>query len=112
MKIVTWNANDKFSEKFPAILEKDTDIYIIQECENPLIIDSEEYADFASKYFWVGENQYYGLGMIDDANILISEILNKFPDGSAGLWNSIPMIHDIYQFICSSSGKAVMTLQE
>lgn len=69
MKIVSWNANGKFSEKFPAILEEDADIYVIQECENPLIIDSEEYADFASNYFLVGENQYYGLGIFAKDNV-------------------------------------------
>lgn len=69
MKIISWNANGKFSEKFPAILEEDADIYVIQECENPLIIDSEEYADFASNYFWVGENQYYGLGIFAKDNV-------------------------------------------
>lgn len=69
MKIVSWNANGKFSEKFPAILEENADIYVIQECENPLIIDSEEYADFASNYFWVGENQYYGLGIFAKDNV-------------------------------------------
>ena len=61
MKIVTWNCNGYFSERFPAILEENADIYVIQECENPLIIDSEKYNDFASNYYWVGENQYYGL---------------------------------------------------
>ena len=69
MKIVSWNANGKFSQKFPTILEEDADIYVIQECENPLIIDSEEYADFASNYFWVGENQYYGLGIFAKDNV-------------------------------------------
>ena len=69
MKIISWNVNGKFSEKFPAILEEDADIYVIQECENPLIIDSEEYTDFASNYFWVGENQYYGLGIFAKDNV-------------------------------------------
>ena len=69
MKIVTWNCNGKFSEKFAAILEEDADIYVIQECENPLIIDSEEYVEFASNYFWVGENQYYGLGIFAKDNV-------------------------------------------
>ena len=69
MKIVTWNCNGKFSEKFAAILEEDADIYVIQECENPLIIDSKEYVDFASNYFWVGENQYYGLGIFAKDNV-------------------------------------------
>ena len=48
MKIISWNSNGHFSERFPAILEEDADIYVIQECENPLIIDSDRYADFAS----------------------------------------------------------------
>ena len=52
MKIITWNCNGKFSEKFPAILEEDADIYVIQECENPSIIDSEEYKDFSSNCYW------------------------------------------------------------
>lgn len=34
MKIVSWNANGKFREKYKAILELDADIYVIQECEN------------------------------------------------------------------------------
>ena len=63
MKIISWNANGKFSEKFPAILEEDADIYVIQECENPEIVNSKEYAEFASNYYWIGENQYYGLGI-------------------------------------------------
>ena len=69
MKIVTWNSNGYFSERFPAILEEDADIYVIQECENPLIIDSEEYNDFASNYYWVSENQRYGLGIFAKDNI-------------------------------------------
>ena len=75
MKIITWNCNGKFSTKFPAILEEDAGIYVIQECENPLVIDSEEYKDFASNYFWVGENQYYGLGIFARDNIKL-ELVN------------------------------------
>ena len=69
MKIVSWNANGKFSEKFPTILEEDADIYVIQECENPEIVNSKEYTEFASNYFWVGENQYYGLGIFAKDNV-------------------------------------------
>lgn len=69
MKIITWNCNGKFSEKFPAILEEDADIYVIQECENPEIVNSKEYGEFASNYFWVGENQYYGLGIFAKDNV-------------------------------------------
>ena len=74
MKIISWNANGKFSEKFPAILDEDADIYVIQECENPLIANSDEYLEFASNYFWVGENQYYGLGIFAKDNVKLKLI--------------------------------------
>ena len=69
MKIISWNANGKFSEKFQAILEENADIYVIQECENPLITESEEYLEFASNYYWVGQNKYYGLAIFAKDNI-------------------------------------------
>lgn len=40
MKIVSWNYNGKFSEKYKKILELNADIYVIQECENSMLIDS------------------------------------------------------------------------
>ena len=69
MKIVTWNCNSKFSKKFPAIIEENADIYVIQECDNPLIANSDEYLEFASNYYWVGENQDYGLGIFAKDNV-------------------------------------------
>lgn len=69
MRIISWNANGKFREKFPFILNEDADIYVIQECENPEISNSDEYIEFASNYYWVGENQYYGLGIFAKNNV-------------------------------------------
>lgn len=51
MRIISWNANGKFREKFPFILNEDADIYVIQECENPEISNSDEYIEFASNYY-------------------------------------------------------------
>lgn len=56
MRIISWNANGKFREKFLFILNEDADIYVIQECENQEISNSDEYIEFASNYYWVGEN--------------------------------------------------------
>ena len=59
MKIISWNCNGKFREKFEAITEEDADIYVICECENPAESNSEEYSEFAGyNYAWVGDINY------------------------------------------------------
>ncbi len=50
MKIVSWNCNGKFREKFKYIVELDADVYIIQECENPENYINTSYNNFARKY--------------------------------------------------------------
>ena len=61
MKIVSWNANGKFREKFKAILELEADIYVIQECENPETCKNSEYRAIFMNYYWEGELSYKGL---------------------------------------------------
>lgn len=34
MKIVSWNCNGKFREKFSVLQKLDADIYVVQECGN------------------------------------------------------------------------------
>lgn len=34
MKIVSWNCNGKFREKFSILQKLDADIYVVQECGN------------------------------------------------------------------------------
>ena len=54
MKIVSWNANGKFVKNYRVILEEEpADIYIIPECTNPKISDSEDYVNLDSEYYWV-----------------------------------------------------------
>lgn len=61
MKIVSWNANGKFREKYKAILELDADVYVIQECENPETCKDPEYRSFFKNYHWAGVYSYKGL---------------------------------------------------
>lgn len=35
MKIVSWNANCKFREKYEEVAKLGADIYVVQVCENP-----------------------------------------------------------------------------
>ena len=63
MKLITWNCNQKFRVSFKEIIKQDADIYIIQECEDPSKTKVEEYRQFASNYFWVGDNINKGLGI-------------------------------------------------
>lgn len=58
MKIVSWNANGKFREKYKAILELDADVYVIQECENPETCKDPEYRSFFKNYHWSGVYSY------------------------------------------------------
>lgn len=61
MKIVSWNANGKFREKYREIVALDADIYVIQECENPLTCKDAGYRDFFGNYRWAGVYHYKGL---------------------------------------------------
>lgn len=69
MKIVSWNCGGKFREKFSCIAEFDADIYIIQECENPVDYPSHPYSTFATNYLWTGERNSKGLGVFAKPHI-------------------------------------------
>lgn len=62
MKIVTWNCNRKFREKFREISKLNADIYVIQECENPAE-STEAYKSWAGDHFWIGDDKNKGIGV-------------------------------------------------
>ena len=78
LKIVSWNCNGKFREKFNEILEEDADIYVIQECEDPAQSSEEEYREFAGdNYIWTGHLHYKGLGIFAKEDIKLERIKDK-----------------------------------
>lgn len=112
IKIVSWNCNGKFREKFKEIIEEDADIYVIQECENPAESNDEDYREFAgSNYFWTGHLHYKGLGIFAKEDIQLEKIENngefehfislRVNDSFnlLGLWampKYVEMIHDFF----------------
>ena len=60
MRIVSWNCNGKFREKFKKMKDLNADIYVIQECENPQNYIDTAYSDFAKNYIWNGEKRVWG----------------------------------------------------
>ena len=76
MKIVSWNANCKFREKYTEIAKLGADIYVIQECENPETSKSEEYRDFVKNGFWIGDIPFKGLMVFSPNPEINLELLN------------------------------------
>ena len=115
IKIVSWNCNGKFREKFNEIIEEGADIYVIQECEDPAQSTEEEYREFAGEegknYFWTGHLHYKGLGIFvkDDIKLEKIETNGEFEHFIAvrvndsfnllGVWampDYVEMIHDFF----------------
>ncbi len=78
MKIVSWNCNGKFREKYKYIQELDADIYVIQECENPALTNNKGYKQFAHHYLWQGETKNKGLGIFAKSTVSLQD--NQWPN--------------------------------
>ena len=75
IKIVSWNCNGKFREKFKEIIEEEADIYVIQECEDPSQSTDEDYREFAGdNYIWTGHLHYKGLGIFAREDIKLEKL--------------------------------------
>lgn len=82
MRIVTWNCNGAFRQKFDKIIKLDADIYVIQECEDPIKSNHKEYQQWAENYIWNGDNKNKGLAIFAKSEISLKKLnwSNKFKD--------------------------------
>lgn len=111
LRIVSWNCNGAFRKKFKAIQKLNSDIYVIQECENPNTTNDAEYKEFASNYIWVGYNNK-GLGIFAKNDITLKNnnwetyglewfISCSINDNFSllGIWGCCNYIEDIYVYL-------------
>ena len=86
MRVITWNCNLKFKEKFELVNSYDPDICFIQECEK---LKSSLFPNY--KYFWTGRNENKGLGVLTKKNDFFvyeshnKDLINFLPIASDGL---------------------------
>jgi exonuclease III len=74
MRILTWNCNGKFREKYKLLDEVDADVVVIQECENPQLVTSKIYQDWAKNYLWTGDNKNKGVGIFAKEGISLQKL--------------------------------------
>lgn len=112
MKILTWNCNGAFRNKFQYVDSFDADIYIIQECEDPSRSNHPAYIQFAENYLWIGHNKNSGLGIFAKKEITLEN--NNWPSFGLeyficckvnhtfdllGVWGCNNYIEDIYTYL-------------
>lgn len=82
MKIVTWNCNGAFRNKFENITDFNADIYIIQECENPAESQHQKYKEWAKNYIWIGDTRHRGLAVFAKPEMKLDKLnwSNQYKD--------------------------------
>lgn len=74
MRIVSWNCNGALRNKFELILDYNADLYIIQECENPVDSGHKKYQDWAANYLWIGDTKNKGLAIFARSDIKLKKL--------------------------------------
>lgn len=75
LNILTWNCGGALRKKYDSISKLDTDIYIVQECEDPEGTSDKHYKEWAKNYLWTGDNKHKGLGIFAKENVKIENLL-------------------------------------
>jgi exonuclease III len=87
MKILNWNCNGAFRNKYHLLSAYNADLLIIQECENPEYSISKTYKEWAANYLWIGDSKNKGIGVFAKPEIRLARL-----DWS-NLYNNHPVKH-------------------
>lgn len=82
MKILSWNCNGKFREKYKYLLPYCADVYIIAECENPAASNDKDYRAFAANGFWNEQTKDKGLGVFAHGKTELNSLHSSYEDKS------------------------------
>ena len=77
MRIVTWNCNGALRRKLSEVDQLQSDIVVVQECENPAEFGGE-YGNWADQYAWAGSNKNKGIGVFVKGDLSITPL--DWPD--------------------------------
>ncbi len=82
LKITTWNCAGALRKKFDFLETLESDIYIIQECEEPHKSNNPNYKDWAKNHLWIGDTKNKGLGIFAKPEIQLEKLdwSNVFQD--------------------------------
>lgn len=74
MKIISWNCNMRFRTKCLNLLNYNSDILIIQECENPEEVEYPiEFKQRMHFHLWIGSNKNKGLGIFSRYKLKVND---------------------------------------
>ena len=74
MKIITWNCNGALRNKFEYLSDFEADIYVIQECENPVETEHVKYKEWAENHLWMGDTKNKGIGIFANSGVELKKL--------------------------------------
>lgn len=111
IKIVSWNCQEAFHNKYKKIRELDADVYVISEIKDPKNVEDDLYQDFMKNYYYL-ESKSKGLAIIAKEDIelknnewkyrLSNDFLSVRVNDSfnlVGVWTHEPYVDNVVKYL-------------
>ena len=89
MRILNWNCNGAFRNKYESLSAFNADILIVQECEDPSFSKDVKYRTWANNFLWIGDNKNKGLGIFANSSLKLNALE----------WSNTYMDHKVKHFL-------------